>query len=267
MRKMGGLRRYLPRTWLAFVIGALALSGLPPFAGFFSKDSILAATLAAGTYGQILYVVALVGVFLTAFYAFRMVFLVFGGEPSPYVREHFHAPGRGVGPLSMGIAVAVLALLSVVGGWIQFAIFWKPVETWMEPVARSLVEPSTVQDVGTSVLAAVVSIAGIALAWAMYSARVVAVPQVPSLRALLEHKFYFDELYDALFYKPAVLLARGLRDFVEGPFILGSLTGIAIGARRLAGEVTELQTGLVRTYALTIAGGVTILALVFVWVK
>jgi NADH-quinone oxidoreductase subunit L len=167
----------------------------------------------------------------------------------------------------MGIAVAVLALLSVVGGWIQFAIFWKPVETWMEPVARSLVEPSTVQDVGTSVLAAVASIAGIALAWAMYSARVVAVPQVPSLRALLEHKFYFDELYDALFYKPAVLLARGLRDFVEGPFILGSLTGIAIGARRLAGEVTELQTGLVRTYALTIAGGVTILALVFVWVK
>src|SRR5207248_3454867 len=81
MRKMGGLRRYLPRTYWAFVVGALALTGIPPFSGFFSKDSILASALAAGWYGQLLFAVGIAGAFLTGLYTFRMVFIVFGGEP------------------------------------------------------------------------------------------------------------------------------------------------------------------------------------------
>ncbi len=116
MRKMGGLRHVLPRTYVAFLIGALALSGLPPFAGFFSKDSILGAALAGGTYDNVLYGIALVGVFLTALYAFRMVFMVFGGEPSAFVREHFHAPRRDIPGLSMGLTVGVLAVLATIGG-------------------------------------------------------------------------------------------------------------------------------------------------------
>ena len=111
MRRMGGLRRYLPNTYWAFLIGALALAGIPPLAGFFAKDSILAAALAAGTYGQILFVVGVLGTFLTGLYAFRMVFLVFGGEPSPYAQEHLHRPDRSEPWLWMGAAVAVLSVL------------------------------------------------------------------------------------------------------------------------------------------------------------
>ena len=112
MRRMGGLRRYLPNTYWAFLIGALALAGIPPLAGFFAKDSILASALAAGTYGQTLFVVGVLGTFLTGLYAFRMVFLVFGGEPTPFVQEHLHRPDRSEPWLWMGAAVAVLSVLS-----------------------------------------------------------------------------------------------------------------------------------------------------------
>ena len=101
----------------------------------------------------------------------------------------------------------------------------------------------------------------------MYGSRVVPVPQARPLRALLEHKFYFDEVYDLLFYWPAAWTARGLKALFERPFVEGSIAGIAAGARRLGSETTELQTGVVRTYAFAIAGSVAVLALVFVLVK
>src|SRR5947209_12807758 len=116
MRKMGGLRTLMPRTYWAFLIGALALVGIPPFAGFFSKDSILAAAMDHGAYGYVLWAAGLAGTFLTGLYTFRLVFLVFWGEPSPFVREHFHALKRDVVGLSLAVPVAILAVLSVVGG-------------------------------------------------------------------------------------------------------------------------------------------------------
>ena len=91
MRKMGGLRKYLPKTYIAFLAGSLALVAIPTFSGFFSKDSILAASLAEGTYGAVLWVVGIAGAVLTGIYTFRMLFMVWGGEPSAFVREHFHA--------------------------------------------------------------------------------------------------------------------------------------------------------------------------------
>src|SRR4029077_959564 len=112
MRRMGGLRRYLPNTYWAFVIGALALAGIPPLSGFFSKDAILASALAAGTYGQILFVVGVIGAFLTGLYTFRMIFIVFGAEPSAYAREHMHRPERTEPWVWMAWTVAVLSLLA-----------------------------------------------------------------------------------------------------------------------------------------------------------
>jgi NADH-quinone oxidoreductase subunit L len=267
MRKMGGLRRFLPGTYIAFLVGALALIGIPPFSGFFSKDSILASALAAGWYGQVLFAAGIVGAFLTGLYTFRMVFLVFEGEPSPYAREHFHRPERTEPWLWMGLTVGVLTVGAVVAGWIQFAGIWTPVSDFLRPVAEPLVEPSGSQEFLASILAVGVGIAGVVVAWALYSARTISVPQARSVRALLEHKFYFDELYDWVLYRPTALLARSLRDFVERPILLGSIDSLAAGARRVGDQVTELQTGLVRTYAFAIAGSVTVLALVFVWVK
>ncbi len=105
MRRMGGMRRYLPKTFLAMLIGALSLSAIPPFSGFFSKDLILSSTIAAGGWwGYTLFVIGLIGSFLTGLYTFRLIFLVFGGEPSAYAREHIHT-GHGEGPFSMMFAV------------------------------------------------------------------------------------------------------------------------------------------------------------------
>jgi NADH-quinone oxidoreductase subunit L len=267
MRRMGGLRRFLPGTYRAFLIGALALTGIPPLSGFFSKDSILASALAAGWYGQLLFAVGIAGAFLTGLYTFRMVFLVFEGEPSAYAREHFHQPERTAPWLWMGLAVSVLAIGAVVAGWVQIAGLWTLVSDFLDPVAEPLVEPSGAQELLASLLALGLGIAGVIVAWAVYSAGTISVPRARALRATLEDKFYFDELYDWVFYRPTVLLATTLRDFVEQPVLLGSIDSLAAGARRIGSEVTQLQTGLVRTYALAIAGSVTVLALVFVWVK
>ena len=267
MRKMGGLRQFLPRTYVAFIIGALALTGIPPLSGFFSKDSILASALAAGWYGQTLFVVGIVGAFLTGLYTFRMVFLVFGGEPSAWAREHFHRPEPSEPWIWMSWTVGALAVLAVVGGWVQIAGLWELVSDFLEPTVEPLVEPSGAQDLLASILALALGLAGIAVAWAAYSARTLSIPRARPVRALFEHKFYFDELYDWVFYKPSVVLAVALRDWIERPVLLGSIDSIATGARRIGSELSELQTGLVRTYALAIAGSVTVLALVFVWVK
>ena len=93
------------------------------------------------------------------------------------------------------------------------------------------------------------------------------VPRYAPVQALLEHKFYFDELYDLVFYKPAVVLARGLAWLIEAPLVLGSIGEIAGAVRRLGGETSRIQTGLVRLYALAIAAGVAVMAIVFVAVR
>ena len=267
IRRMGGLRGLMPRTWLAMLIGGLALSGIPPFAGFFSKDSILAAALDRGALGAILLSIGLVGTFLTGLYTFRMIFLVFGGDRSPHVQEHFHPHGGREGPLSMMLPVAVLALLSVVGGWIQLAGVWHPLTDFLEPVAEPLAEATVTQELVTTVIAASLGLAGILVAWLVYSRRRVRVPSARPLRALFEHKFYFDEAYDAVFYRPAAAIARWFRGLVEVPLIGGSVLGVSGGTRDVGRLTSRLQTGLLRTYALLIAASVAVLAVVFVSVR
>ncbi|MBA3717127.1 MAG: NADH-quinone oxidoreductase subunit L, partial [Actinobacteria bacterium] len=267
MRRMGGLRRYMPLTYVAFLIGSLALVGIPPFAGFFSKDSILAASLAEGSYGAVLWVVGVIGALLTGLYTFRMLFMVFGGEPSAWVREHFHALKKDVAGISMAWTVGVLAVLAAIGGWIQFAGLWTPISQWLDPVAPALVEASGWQEVASSIVGVAAGALGIGIAWLIYVRRWTTVPRIAPVQSLLEHKFYFDELYDALFYRPAVALARGFAWLIEEPVILGSVGGIASAVRKLGGETSRAQTGLVRSYALAIAAGVTVMAIVFVAVR
>ena len=217
IRKMGGLRRLLPRTFIAFAIGAVALVGLPPFAGFFSKDSILADAMDRGAYGYVLWVVGLAGTFLTGLYTFRLLFLVFWGEPSAFVREHFHAPKRDLVGWTMGVPVAVLAVLSVIGGWIQFAPLWHPVETWLQSVAEPVVTPTDWQEGISSALAVLLGLLGIYVAWALYAAKTFAVPQFAFAQRVLEHKFYFDELYDARVLPPHRLAGQGALPRCRGP--------------------------------------------------
>ena len=139
----------------------------------------------------------------------------------------------------MAWTVGVLAVLAVVGGWVQIAGLWHPFADFLEPTVEPLVEPSGTQDLVASIFAVGLGIAGIAVAWAAYSARTLADPAARPVRAVLEHKFYFDELYDWVFYRPSVALAVALRDWVERPVMLGSIDSIATGARRIGSEVTS----------------------------
>ena len=158
---MGGLKKLMPKTWWAMLIGGLALAGIPPLSGFFAKDSILASALAAGTYGKILFAAGIAGAFLTGLYTFRMLFVAFGGEQSAYVQEHPpHASHDRLVDWSMGLTVGVLAVLAAIGGWIQFANVWTPITDWLEPVAKPLVEASSSQEALASVLAVLVGAGG-----------------------------------------------------------------------------------------------------------
>jgi NADH-quinone oxidoreductase subunit L len=267
IRKMGGLRQLAPKTYWAFLVGSLALVGIFPFAGFFSKDPILAAAMDHGTYGYVLWAAGLAGTFLTGLYAFRLVFIVFWGEPSAFVREHFHPLGRDVVAFSLAIPVGILTVLSVIGGWIQFSPWWHPVETWLQTVAEPIVSPASWQEWLSIALSLLLGLSGIGVAWLLYGTRRVAVPRVAWAQRTLEHKFYFDEAYDALFYAPAVFLANFLRRGVEQPLIADSGSDLGDDTRDLGGLIARAQTGLLRTYVLAIASSVAVLAVVFVVVK
>ncbi len=264
IRKMGGLGKLMPRTYIAFLAGGLALVGIPPFSGFFSKDPIIASELArGGWFGYTLYALDLVGTLLTGLYTFRLIFRVFGGKPSEFVEKNLHR-GHGEGPLVMLLPVGVLALGATFIGWLQVPGGWQLVSDWLDPVAPPLVDPTTAQDWVTSVIAVALGLIGIAVAWWIYAARRRPAPQSPEV---LEHKFWFDELYDAVFYRPAVTTAKTLYAVVEGPIVGGSIDGISGGVRRLGFWTRELQTGFVRIYALAIAAGLAVLALVFIVVR
>jgi NADH-quinone oxidoreductase subunit L len=265
IRNMRGIGQRLPWTRWAFLAGSLALVGLPPFAGFFSKDAIIAAALHAHWYGVILWVVALIGTFLTGLYTFRLYFIVFTGEPN--AEPHLH-DGR-EGPLTMLVPVGILTVLAVIGGWIQFSPFWHPLTNWLEPVAATLgvAEPKGWQEALSSVLAVALGLAGMGVAWAMYGTGRLAVPRLPALQRVLEHKLYFDEAYDRLFYRPSVALVGSLQRSVEDDWILpvgGEFAAATLGTGRLT---RRLQTGLLRTYVFFLGTGMAVLAIVFLLVR
>ncbi len=269
IRKMRGVGALMPWTKWAFLAGSLALVGLPPFSGFFSKDSIIAAALHDHWYGVILAIAGLVGAFLTGLYTFRLYFIVFPGEPSPFVREHHHAHHGKEGPLTMLVPVGVLAVLAVVGGWLQFSPIWHPLTNWLEPAARTLAvaEPTSTQEAIASAAAVLLGLAGIGVAWLLYGSGEVAVPRIPSVQRALEHKLYFDEAYEALFYKPAALLASMLRRDFEEPVILATGPDLGEGTLEIGEGVSRIQTGLLRTYVLFLGTGLAIVGVVFLIVK
>ena len=172
----------------------------------------------------------------------------------------------------MTVAVAVLTVLALVGGWVQIAGVWHPFGEWLDPIAvgrehLALIEPTVTQDWVTSGIAVVLGALGIWVTWVFYGARTRAVPRLAAVQEALERKLWFDELYDLVFYKPAVLVSGLFRRGIEEPLIGGSIEGITLGAREAAGVLGEAQTGYLRTYALAIAGAVAVLVVVFISVQ
>jgi NADH-quinone oxidoreductase subunit L len=270
IRKMGGLARRLPYTYRAFIVGALALAAIPPFAGFFSKDSILGSAANAGTLGWLLWGAGAVGAFLTALYTFRLLFIVFWGELSAFAREHLHVPGFECG-LAMAWPVGVLTVLSMIGGFLQVPWGWKLVDDWIEPVAQSAEEASGATFTFSVIATTLIALAGIAVAWKLWG-RPSPVPErlrrrYPWAARTLEEKFYFDTAYDRVFYEPASQAALLTTRYVEQPIFLRSLGELARGVRVASDRLSDVQTGQVRSYALGVAAGAAVLALVFLLVS
>jgi NADH-quinone oxidoreductase subunit L len=270
IRKMGGLGRRLPYTYRAFIVGSLALAAIPPFAGFFSKDSILGSAANAGTLGWILWGAGAVGAFLTALYTFRLLFIVFWGEMSAFAREHIHVPGFECG-LAMAWPVGVLTVLSVIGGFLQVPWGWKLVDDWIEPVAQSAEEATGLTFTFSVIATTLIALAGIALAWKLWS-QPSPVPErlrrrYPRAVRTLEEKIYFDTAYDRAFYEPASQAGVLATRYVEEPIFLRSLGELARGVRTVSDRLSDVQTGRVRSYAFAVGAGAAILVLVFLAVS
>jgi NADH-quinone oxidoreductase subunit L len=272
IRRMGGLARRLPFTYRTFLVGALALAAVPPFAGFFSKDSILGSAANAGTLGWALWGVAAFGAFLTALYTFRLLFIVFGGELSAFAREHAPALSHhGEAAFSMLWPVGVLTILSAVGGFLQVPWGWALVDDWLHPVVESAEEATGLTLAFSVVATTALALAGIALAWRIW-ARADPLPsrlrrRYPWAARTLEEKFYFDAAYDRAFYEPASRSAALALQYVEQPLFLRSLGELGRGVRSLSGRLSAVQTGSVRSYALALGAGAAVIALVFLIVS
>ena len=272
IRKMGGLKSKLPTTYWTFLIATLALSGIPPLAGFFSKDAILAGAFEAGH--PILYAVGLFTAGLTAFYMFRVVSLTFGGafRGTPEQAHHLHES-----PASMTLPLVVLSILSVIGGWVglpavfgehgdRFGAFLSPI---LLPIAgreaahEALPHATEWFLIGLSVAAAVTGIL-LALRWyAKDEGRVPArmAASMPGVYALMVNKFYVDELYDVVIVRPFEWLARTLWKVVDVLIIDGVLNAAAFLIELTGDFLRFLQTGNVRNYALTFLLGLIALLL------
>jgi NADH-quinone oxidoreductase subunit L len=296
LNRMGGFRKSMPFTYGCFIIGGLALSGIPPFSGFFSKDEILLVTGERGGWHWALYVIGYIGALLTALYTFRMIFRAFHGEPVPEAREleagHIHHaevprnPASGEeedtdvgfpGPehtiaehaLPMRIAMGVLALGAIGAGLVQIPEVDSVITSFLRPTfaGSALYEPHTHNGLLAFGLAlgTVLGLAGIALAYRVWVARpgtATAVrerlPGGQALYRLFVNKWYFDELIGLLVVRPALAAGSFARDTFERLVIDDTLVGGTTGLVRAgSAAVRAAQNGFVRYYAALLLLGVT----------
>jgi NADH-quinone oxidoreductase subunit L len=169
----------------------------------------------------------------------------------------------------MLLPVGVLTVLATVGGWIQWSPLWHPFTNWIGQAAPNIagLEPTSTLEYVTSAATVIAGLAGIGIAWAIYSERRLAIPKLPALQRTLENKFYFDEIYDRLFYAPAAALAGALRTQVEEPVILQGATDLGQTALAAGGVARRIQTGFLRTYVFFLAAGAAALILAFLIAK
>jgi NADH-quinone oxidoreductase subunit L len=270
MRRMGGMSRWLPWTTVLMWVGALCLTGIPPFSGFFSKDPIIEAGLAAGGWtGWIVFSAGMAGALVTGLYTFRMIFLVFHGPPSTFASEHAPAhTARGEGPFSMLWTITALGIGAILIGALQIPGVTDGMTRFLETAAPTFVEPTTGQEELVAVLSPLLGLAGLLTAYALYGGRERSDAPARTARVMaplprvFEEKFGFDIAYDWLFYKPAAGLARlGVR-FWEGPLV-GGVAGVGAASRWTANRLSLVQSGIVRTYAASFALGLGALAVYF----
>jgi NADH-quinone oxidoreductase subunit L len=275
MRRMGGLAKFIPITCTVMWIGNLALAGIPPLAGSYSKDAIISAAYLSGTpIGMYAFVCTILAAFLTAFYSWRLLFLVFHGKPRAdhHTMEHVHeSPFVMLGPLLI-LAVGAILAGTVLNGWFigeeqaQFwhgSIFNNPDNTVIQQLEHA---PEWVE-----LAPLVVGLAGIALAFVMYILRT-DLPkrlarQFKPVYFFLLNKWYFDELYDRIFVKPLLWLAGFSWKIGDATIIDGVPNGLAAIAAGGSREAVKIQTGSLAAYAFVMLIGVVLLVGVFIFFR
>jgi NADH-quinone oxidoreductase subunit L len=274
--RMGDLKKHLPITHKTFLIGGLAIAGIPVFSGFFSKDEILLKALVSPHGSPMFYGLALLTAGLTAFYIFRMIFLTFYGNSrvDPTVMNHVHES-----PKTMAIPLVILAFLSVVGGFVGIPHLFNKIEEFLEPVFARYTPPGGHEsalanlglELGLMVVSVAVAVSGILVARKVYlqqpdlAERWVA--QLGGLYRLLVHKYYVDEIYNALFVRP---LQRLSESFLWKIFDVKIIDGFVNALPRVFSSSAMIlrrwQTGVVQNYAVSILIGL-ILALGYLMLR
>ena len=256
MRRYGGLRTLLPITYVTFGLGYLAIIGVPPFAGFFSKDAIIETALnAGGARGILLGGAALLGAAITAFYMTRVMLLTFFGERRWAPDAHPHES-----PAVMTAPMVVLAIGSVgagavlaVGGTLQH---------WLEPVVGTHEAEHLVPVWVTTALAMTAVAVGVAIAYRRYATRpvpLVAPQDVTLATAAAREDMFGDKLNEAVFMRPGQQLTRAVVA-VDDIAVEGAANGLAGSVRRISDSVRALQTGFARSYALSMLAGAVLVA-------
>ena len=262
MRRMGGLRKYLPVTFPVFLTGAMAISGVPFLSGFFSKDAILTSAYAGGHH--VLYALGLLGAVLTAFYMFRLIYLTFFGEErfEPGPGQHIHES-----PPAMTVPLVVLAVFSVLAGYIGLPVFFGAKADrfgrFLESVLKAPAHHPSLPTEALLVLAATASaLLGIFLAFVLYKRNPEIPPRLayrfPGLYRLLVGKYRIDEAYDALFIRPLVRGSETVYARFDLKVVDGVLNGSAAATGMAGKGLNILQTGLIRDYALAFVLGVVV---------
>jgi NADH-quinone oxidoreductase subunit L len=278
MRRMGGLKKDLPITYWTFVVGAIAIAGIPPFAGFFSKDEILYRTFAGGH--TLLWVVGMLTALLTATYMFRLVFMTFHGpraaaaavdhaDPGDHADHGDHQRHLHDAPPAMAVALIVLALGSVAAGW---AGIGGRFEHFLEPSFGTAIAESAEQGPETAlmILSVIVAVAGIGIAAYFFLVNRRAADRVAERFAgahrLVANKYYVDEIYDAGLVQPIRIVSEeGLWKGVDAGVIDRAVNGVA-GTIGGSGEILRrLQTGSVRAYAASVFVGVVLILGYYLW--
>ncbi|MFF9040910.1 NADH-quinone oxidoreductase subunit L [Streptomyces sp. NPDC014892] len=259
MRKYGGLRKYMPVTFVTFGLGYLAIIGFPGLSGFFSKDKIIEAAFAkGGTEGWILGGVALLGAAITAFYMTRVMLMTFFGEKRWQPDEHGHAPHPHESPKVMTIPMIVLAVGSVFGG--AFFSIGDRFIHWLEPVTKHAHGHPPISAAAVTSATVAVMVIGVGLAWLQYGRK--PVPVVAPRGSLLTRAARRDLLQDDFNH---VVLVRGGEHltrslvYVDHTLVDGVVNGTAASMGGLSGRLRRIQNGYARSYAVSMFGGAAIL--------
>ncbi|WP_028580673.1 NADH-quinone oxidoreductase subunit L [Desulfogranum japonicum] len=257
--KMGGLKKKMPITYYTMVIGALALAGCPFFSGFFSKDEILFMALANGHWGIWLVGVAVAG--MTAYYTFRMIFVVFHGEPrDQHAYDHAHEA-----PLVMTLPLIILAVGALFAGYLNLpAIFGgdQEVTHWLAPVVVEH-HPHVSKFVELLAMCAsiVAFIIGIRLAWQRFG-KGAEEPTFSGFTEFAYHKFYVDELYDSVFVQPYKRIGGAIRNAIE-PNVTDAPIKLVSQLYMMVGQAFKVfQVGFVRVYAIYMIVGLSVMSLI-----